>query len=414
MKLQNIIKMGLSIILHSSFAPGMLSSSCFNKAGSSHMVSSVLCSSGRFCSSLPKGFKLIELSQKGLAPWEDKKQTKTPNSFQEIDITKFCSDPESGILYRYQSSKNKSLSEQEENFPLFKKKAHPFDRCSEQAELSQVYQSIGLVESYYDLGDGKGISTAGTGFLIRPDTVLTAAHNLTLDPSDKIQIKSSMKADVVNFLFKHDDGKTDKVLAVSEYKIPKEWEIGRDKTYDFALLFLEHSITSPMVQLATVLEQMSLPIPVTVVGYPELIPSKEGIIVKNDPLCSYANSGDLKEVSNGRKIIGYDSFTHEGMSGGPVLPKGLPISIGVHTRGGLDLNRGVHNTKYMKSYLQQWFDERANVKNDAESKIIKLILELAKNSQEQEYLLSKKGTLKDYSEENYRAYMTVLLNAYRN
>jgi V8-like Glu-specific endopeptidase len=425
MKLHHFIRkllltsLGFTLTLHSSFGSGILSSSLLRRTSPSattYVAQAARLNSVRVYNTLPDGLKLIELSQKGLAPWEDKKQTKNPESFKGIDITKFCADPERGILYRYQRSKNKSSDEQEEKFPLFKKNVETFDRCSEKAELSEIYQSMGLVESYYDLGDDKSITTAGTGFLVRPDTILTAAHNLTLDPkdSDKIKIKSEMKADLVKFFLNHDDGKSSRVLTVSKYKVPKEWEIGRDKSYDFAVLFLENSITAPMVKLSTILEKMSLPIPACVAGYPDEIPSTTGVIVKNDPLCSYAHSGELKEVSTCRKIIGYDCFTHEGMSGGPVLIKGLPISIGVHTRGGLDLNRGVHHSSHMEAYLQKWFDERENTKNNVESKIIELISELSRNTQEEEYLLSKIGTLKEYSEENYRAYMAVLLNAYRN
>lgn len=56
----------------------------------------------RHCSKLPEGFKLIELSQEGLAPWADAKQQKL-TLHRSIDISKFSADPESGRLIRFLS-----------------------------------------------------------------------------------------------------------------------------------------------------------------------------------------------------------------------------------------------------------------------------------------------------------------------
>ncbi len=367
----------------------------------------------RFCRSIPDGLKMFEFSRKNRAPWLDSTQSKEQKESGFLDISEFCADPERDILYRYQSSSSQEIPQ--ESFPLFKKKVEAFDRCSEQKDLDAVYQSMGLVESYYDLGESLGgITTAGTGFFIDTDVILTAAHNLTLDPKDssKIKIKNPMRADSVKFFFKHDNGVCEHIIPVAEYKIPKEWEIGRDKKYDFALMFLEKSVIEPRISLSTVKKEMKVPIPTCVAGYPDEVPTPVGVTVKNSPLCSYAHSGELKEISDCRKIIGYDCFTNAGMSGGPVLVKGWPIAIGVHTRGGLDLNRGVHHSEHMEGYLRKWLDDRErSVEEGAE--VIEIISELSNSGEEREYLLSNLYKIKAYPKESIRQYISVILDMYR-
>jgi hypothetical protein len=233
--------LGLTLTLHSSFGSGIISSTLLRRAAqptTTYIAQKAVVNAERFCSTIPEGFDIIEFDRKHKAPWFDKKQAKKEEEF--LDISQFCADPERGILYRYQSSGNSG--DKKETFPLFKTKISTFDRCADQSKSIDVFKVLGLVESFFDLGEGKSIVTAGTGFLIDSDTVLTAGHNLTLDAKDSTKIKTPLKANKVKFFLRYDEGKSSNVFEVSEYKLPIEWESGRDKSYDFAAIFLKESI----------------------------------------------------------------------------------------------------------------------------------------------------------------------------
>lgn len=406
--------LSLTLTLHSSFGSGMLYSSLLRRPTmhtTAYIAQASRFSSVRFCSTLPEGFDIIEFNRKHKAPWLDKRQAKKEEEF--LDISQFCSDPERGILYRYQSSENSG--DKKEKFPLFQTPISTFDRCSDQVECLDVFNAMGLVESFFDLGDGKSIVTAGTGFLIDSDTVLTAGHNLTLDQKDitKIKITTPLKADKVRFLLRYDKGKSSHVFEVSEYKLPIEWESGRDTSYDFAAVFLKYSVQETRIKLSTVKKEMKLPIPASVAGYPEEVPTESGFRVKNLPLCSYMHTGELKEISSCRKRIGYNCFTNEGMSGGPILVRGFPIALGVHTRGCLDLNRGVHHFEHMVSYLKKWFSEKDGQQESSSEEIINVISELAKTEEEKTHLMSSLDKIKDFQQENLRSYLAAILHIYR-
>lgn len=420
MKLNHIIRktilnsLGLILLFNSSFGSSILTSSLLRRTSlqtTTYIAQTAQLSSLRFCSTVPEGFDIIEFNRKNKAPWLDKKQAKKMEEF--LDISQFCADPERGILYRYQSSEK--YEDRKEKFPLFKTTKSTFDRCSDQSEHRDVFNAMGLVESFFDLGNDQTLVTAGTGFLIDSDTVLTAGHNLTLDPKDstKIKIKTPLKANKVKFFLRYDEGKSSNVFEVSEYKIPIEWESGRDKSYDFSAIFLKDSIQEARIKLSTVKKGMKLPIPTSVAGYPEEIPNESGFRVKNIPLSSYLHSGELKEISSCRTIIGYNCFTNEGMSGGPILVRGFPIALGVHTTGCSDLNRGVHHFEHMVSYLKKWFSEKDGYHESSSDEIINMISELATNDEEKTHLMSSLDKIKDFQKENLRPYLAAILHVYR-
>ena len=403
-------------VLDISHGASSFSSSWMRRGATSQTVHAVqtVTQSFRFCSFLPEGVTLIPLSQKGLAPWSDRQQKTKTDEHTPIDVSKFCADHERGLLYRFQSWKEleKEKETKAEKFPLFKMKTETFDRCAEHKELSGLVESMGLVESTFSIEDGQ-LSALGTGLLVRQDAVLTAAHNVTIDPTDSLKIKKSKTAENVEFLLRYDDGKPLKRLKVSEYKIPKEWLIGRDRAYDFAILFLENSELKTKIQLASVNNAMKLPIPTRVAGYPKEVPNTTGLRVQNEPLSSYAHSGELRKVSDCNRFLDYSCFTEEGMSGGPILIRDLPtISIGVHTTGRWDLNRGVHHSDHMIAYINKWFEERAS-SNNSDKAIETLIAELAATDEESTYLRSNIEKLRTYPQENLRSYISVLLDVHR-
>lgn len=421
MKLNHIIRkvfltsLGLTLTLYSSFGSGILSSSLLRKTSypaTTYVAQTVRLSSFRFCSTLPKGFKLIEISQEGLAPWSDKKQTSHGEESKPIDVTKFCADHERGLLYRFQSWKELE-EEKEEKFPLFKTKVETFDRCSDQPVLSDLIESMGLVESLFDLESGQ-LSALGTGLMIRPDAILTAAHNLTIDPKDSPKVKTSKNAKEVVFLLKYDCGKPLKTLKISDYKVPNQWLFGRDEAYDFAVLFLENSEIMPKIRLASIEKWMDLPISTRVAGYPKEILGKSGLRVLNTPLSSYAHSGELRSISDCNRFLNYSCFTEEGMSGGPVLIRDLPICIGVHTTGRWDLNRGVHHTDHMMYYLDKWFSERKKANQSAINDIKEIIKELSNSDEEREYLNSNINVVKEYPKESIRSCLAIMIQMYRS
>lgn len=399
-----------------SCAASAFSSSWMRRGATSQATHSIqtLAQSVRFCSSLPDGIRLISLSQKGLAPWSDKRQKTSAEELSSIDVSKFCADHERGLLYRFQSWQEleKEKTPTPEKFPLFKTKMETFDRCSDHKELLDLVESMGLVESTFKIADGQ-LSALGTGLMVRPDAILTAAHNLTIDPADSPKVKKSKVATNVNFLLRYDDGKPLKRLKVSGYKVPKEWLIGRDKAYDFAVLFLGNSELEPKVRLASVDSTMKLPIPTRVAGYPKEVPNSAGIRVQNKPLSSYAHSGELRKMSDCSMFLDYSCFTEEGMSGGPILIRDHPtFSIGVHTTGNWDLNRGVHHADHMIAYMNKWFEER-EASDESTDELSSLITELAATDEEAAYLASNIEKLKTYPKENLRSYISVLLDVFR-
>lgn len=421
MKLHHLIRkvfltsLGLTLTLYSSFGSGILSSSLLRRTSppaTTYIAQTALLSPVRFCSTLPKGFKLIEISQEGLAPWSDKKQTSHSEESKPIDVTKFCADHERGLLYRFQSWKELE-EEKEEKFPLFKTKVEAFDRCSDHPLLSDLIESMGLVESLFDLESGH-LTALGTGIMIRPDAILTAAHNLTIDPKDSPKVKSSKNAKEVEFLLKYDSGTSLKTLKISDYKLPNEWLFGRDASYDFAVLFLEKSEIQPKIGLASIEKWMSLPIETRVAGYPKEIIGKAGLRVPNKPLSSYAHSGELKSISDCNRFLNYSCYTDQGMSGGPVLIRDLPISIGVHTTGRSDLNRGVHHTDHMKNYLDKWFSERKKANQSDIDDIKETIKELSTSDEEREYLNANVSVIKEYPKESRRSCLAIMIQMYRS
>jgi hypothetical protein len=97
---------GLGFVLGTSFGSSILSSSLLRRTSlpaTTCVAQTARVNAVRFCSTLPEGLKLIEISQEGLAPWSDKKQTSHSEESKPIDVTKFCSDHERGLLYRFQS-----------------------------------------------------------------------------------------------------------------------------------------------------------------------------------------------------------------------------------------------------------------------------------------------------------------------
>jgi hypothetical protein len=198
MKLNHIVRklfltsLGLTLTLYSIFGSGIPSSSLLRRispTATTYVAQTALLNPVRFCSTLPKGFKLIKISQEGLAPWSNEKQKLRSTESKQIDITKFCADRERGLLYQFQSWKELEI-EREEKVSLFKTKLEPFDQCSDQPELSDLLESMGLEESFFDLESAK-LRALGTGFMIRQDAVLTAAHNLTIDPEDRPKVNES-------------------------------------------------------------------------------------------------------------------------------------------------------------------------------------------------------------------------------
>ena len=90
------------------------------------------------------------------------------------------------------------------------------------------------------------------------------------------------------------------------------------------------------------------------------------------------------------------------------------MSIGVHTTGRWDLNRGVHHTDHMVGYLNKWFSEQKESNQIEEEDILKKIKELSKSDEEKEYLISNIHVIREYPRENTRAYLGFMLHTFRS
>lgn len=421
MKLKHVIRkvsltsISLTLTVYSSFGSSIPFAPLLRRTSSSVSTYVSQASSSntvRFCSTLPKGFKLIEISQEGLAPWSDSKQKLYSPETKPIDVTKFFADRERGLLYQFQSWKELETEKEERLLP-FKTKLETLNRCSDQSGLSDLSESMGLVESIFDLESGQ-IRILGAGIMIRPDAVLTAARNLAIDPEDSLVVKKATNAKAVEFLLKYDAGKPLKTLRVSGYKVPNEWLFGRDAAYNFAVLFLENSEKTPKIKLASIEKWLDFPIQTNVAGYPREILEKSGSRVINSPLSSYAYSSEIKNISDCNRFINYTGFSEEGMGGGPVLIRDFPtVVVGVHTTGSGVLNRGVYPADHMVRYLNKWFSEHKKPNRYVDDDILKTIRELSKSDEEEEYLNSNIHVLREYPIENIRSHLGFMLHTLR-
>lgn len=357
----------------------------------------------RFASSRPSKFlQEIQFERKVFAPFLKVQQT--AKNYTGPDLSGYKYDQELDLLYKYQGSHG---IKKKETFPLpGVQRKHPFIKVSSlhKSPLASIYKGVGYVESSYK---SIGLDTFGSGFLIFPDMVLTAAHNVVSDSSN---------ADSVTFYFNYDNGKSNFPPQLCSFKVPGEWQATGDPIYDFAVLFLPTSLQTQIAKMACIKDGSDFPIKSEVIGYPARVHCHKKGKKDNTPISLYTSPGNIKSLSEQNKVLNYDCYTFGGNSGGPVVVSGnMPFYVGVHTRGGHTLNHGVHHTNHMVEYIKKWIKEKENLEKSSPKKtIVKLIHEIARTDDERNFLYANMRKFNDYSERNLKFAMQLFLDGRRS
>jgi hypothetical protein len=111
-------------------------------------------------------------------------------------------------------------------------------------EMNKLYSSVGYVVSQYS-----NFSTAGTDFLIAPDMVLTAAHNVMFNKLDGEINTEKKQALKIGFYLRYDNGKKKIPVQYCTSRLPQQWVSSFHHYYDFCVLFLPYSLNEPGLKL---------------------------------------------------------------------------------------------------------------------------------------------------------------------
>lgn len=346
----------------------------------------------------------------------------------KLDLSGYQSDTKNDLLYKYAKPKlhNQNYIIKKKRHPDTQNEAWPLNGISRDVpcqlvtkianyEQNKLYSSIGYVVSQYN-----NFSTAGTGFLIAPDMVLTAAHNVMFSELEGDANLAKEQAKKIEFHLRYDNGKEHTPTQYCTSRLPQQWTTSFHPEYDFCVLFLPCRVNEPFLKLAAV-TQNHIPISCEIVGYPGTIftPPSPKKPKKNKPISRYASSGDITKLHQKKSIICHDAFTWSGNSGGPIAvykddKKTDQFCVGVHTSGNNDSNLGVHCATHMTQYVSKWVQEKDKIEDPSFKKLFqKIIGSLTQKKEEIEFLKRKADYFEKYSESDLMHMARVYLDGYR-
>ena len=197
---------------------------------------------------------------------------------------------------------------------------HEYPRTQVDDPENSAFRPVG----YMMLQDGDGTLTVGTGTMISPQCILTAAHNLWWDAQNRyidalrfIPSRSGAQEPFGSVLVPDND----------DFWVPDEWKdkdqpFGDRQKYDYGTIRLEAALEGPGVldmKAATEAELQAAACSVT--GYPGDKP--EGTM--------WTAEGQLQDIDDHN--ISYRMDTADGESGGPVTAvfDGAAAIVGVHS-----------------------------------------------------------------------------------
>ncbi|KAF3939266.1 hypothetical protein ABW19_dt0206360 [Dactylella cylindrospora] len=170
----------------------------------------------------------------------------------------------------------------------------------------------------------------GTGWLIRPDLMITAGH-CAYDKGHNLKFALSMKC-YVGYQGKESVGTPScEFRWGKKIATPAMWISGIERTYDVAFVLLDKPFTGikPIKFKDTPNEGSAN---IGVVGYPGDLKSPSG---ENGAYMYEDYSETTWKLTDSGNMLSYDIDTYGGNSGSPVLIENQNVSIGVHTYGGV-------------------------------------------------------------------------------
>lgn len=315
-------------------------------------------------SSTPGLYTHPDADRKVLPPWRHE------NDASDFFLSGYKNDRKTGLLYKDHGSfgsQAKVVESFGKNIRISKKIVEP-SPCINVLHIrdkrKNFYSSVGWIKSFYEK---KNISTVGTGFLIEPDMVLTAAHNIMFDQLDCLNNTQREIAQIIYFSLTQEKTASIKETCY-DHRLPIEWSKSFNPKYDFTVLFLRKNLRTVKFKMKEINEARLLPIAAEVIGYPSVVYSEEDSTIEeeNNPLCKYTSPGLIVGFDDTRELLRHTSFTSPGNSGGPIAidMDSIPVCVGIHTTGVTDFdtqrhNAGIHCTNHVIKYLKQWAQERA-------------------------------------------------------
>ncbi|MGW7932712.1 trypsin-like serine peptidase [Staphylococcus xylosus] len=179
--------------------------------------------------------------------------------------------------------------------------------------MSPPYKSIVLLNMTFN-----NITYTGTGAVIAPDTILTAAHNVY---DSKL---GGWATDITAYAGARPHKATIGKAKVDKKYVLPEWINSQSSQHDLAVIKLKTSLGDQTGTLG-ITNEMKLSEPIETAGYPA---DKGGWTL-------YKGNGLLKKFTNFN--VYYDIDTYGGQSGSPVWNRDKKI-IGVHAYGSSPLN----------------------------------------------------------------------------
>jgi V8-like Glu-specific endopeptidase len=192
----------------------------------------------------------------------------------------------------------------------------------------------------------------GTGFLIKPQVLLTAAHNL-FDPS----ANRGGQVQTIEVSF---PGANIEPIAAMGFRYPPQWETTDSflstrglSAVDYGVVFLPEPVTTvPALQYGVSTDQAAQA-PIAVAGFP----IEKGVVVG-----LFGADADAEVPSANPGLVATRIFytvpTIGGMSGGPVwrLANNVPAVHGIHTSLGdiSNLASALRITQTVEAWIRQW------------------------------------------------------------